>query len=79
MNISSIAAPEPTEAPDKPTDAWRKWQAGATAFKVSEVAAILGISLCSAWSAVNDRKIGSVRVGRRIIIPRHVIERLLAA
>jgi hypothetical protein len=74
MEICSTAA--------NPKDAFRildsRWD-GKTAFKVRELAEVLGISPCSAWAAVNTGKIASVRIGRRIIIPRHVVERLLAA
>jgi hypothetical protein len=70
---------DPKEAAAKKAEAWRKWQDGKTAFQVSELAAILGISACSAWAAVNSGEIAKVRVGRRIIIPRPVIERLLSA
>jgi excisionase family DNA binding protein len=51
---------------------------GKTTFRVPEVAAILNISVSSAWAAVQSGEIGHVRIGKRVIIPRHVVERLLS-
>jgi excisionase family DNA binding protein len=45
---------------------------------VEEAAQILRISRTSAYKAVRAGEIPSVRVGRRDIIPRVAIERLLA-
>jgi excisionase family DNA binding protein len=45
---------------------------------VEEAAEILRISRTSAYKAVRAGEIPSVRVGRRDIIPRVAIERLLA-
>jgi excisionase family DNA binding protein len=47
-------------------------------FTVEEAAQILRISRTSAYKAVRAGEIPSVRVGRRDIIPRVAIERLLA-
>jgi hypothetical protein len=48
-------------------------------FTVVETAEILGLSTWAAWQAVNKGDIPVVRIGRRIIVPRHGIERLLGA
>jgi hypothetical protein len=48
-------------------------------FTVLETAEILGLSSWAAWQAVNNGNIPTVRIGRRIIVPRHGIERLLGA
>jgi excisionase family DNA binding protein len=55
-----------------------KWD-GRSTFKVPEAAEILGLSVWSAWEAVNRGDIPTVRIGRRCIVPRHALERLLSA
>jgi Helix-turn-helix domain len=55
-----------------------KWD-GRSTFKVPEVAKILGISEWAAWEAVNRGDIPTVRIGRRCIVPRIAVERLLSA
>jgi hypothetical protein len=77
MSICSTAAPDPKNAPALAI-LDPQWN-GRSTFKVPEVARILGLSPAAAWAAANSGKIGHVRVGRRIIIPRHVVERLLSA
>jgi len=44
---------------------------------VTEVAKMLGISKMTAYSAVRDGSIPSVRVGRRVLVPKAALERLL--
>lgn len=46
---------------------------------VSEAAAALGISRSLAYELVARREIPSLRLGRRIVVPRQVIELLLAS
>lgn len=48
-----------------------------TVFTVLEVAKILRIGYCSAYQAVARGDIPSVRVGRRILIPRYALEQML--
>jgi excisionase family DNA binding protein len=55
-----------------------KWNDRAT-FSVEEFAEIFGLSRTSAYVATNNGTVGTVRIGRRLIIPRAAIERLLAA
>jgi excisionase family DNA binding protein len=61
---------------------WRildgKWD-GRTTFTVDETAVILGVSRCHAWTAVKRGEIPFVKIGRRYIVPRHALERLLGA
>ena len=44
---------------------------------VEEAAAILGISRSAAYQAVSAGEIPSIRFGRRIVIPREAVDRLL--
>lgn len=66
-----------TAAPDAARVLDARWD-GKTTFKVPEVAEILRLGLCSAWSAVNRGEIPSVKIGRRVIVPRAAIERMLS-
>ena len=50
---------------------------GRTTLTVEEVAEVLGISRWSAYEAVNKRQIPVVRVGRRWIVPRAALEKML--
>lgn len=45
---------------------------------VSEAAALLGISRSSAYECVRLGSIPSIRLGRRIVVPRHALQQLLA-
>jgi excisionase family DNA binding protein len=45
---------------------------------VPEAAQLLGVSRMSAYSAVRLGAIPSVRIGRRVLIPRIALDRLLA-
>ena len=44
---------------------------------VEEVAATLGISRAFAYEAVRRGEIPSIRIGRRVLVPRAALERLL--
>ncbi len=44
---------------------------------VLEMAKILGIGRNSAYVAVRTGAIPSIRIGKRIVVPRNVIERML--
>lgn len=44
---------------------------------VDEVATLLGISRASAYEGVRSGEIPSVRIGRRILVPRMGLERML--
>jgi excisionase family DNA binding protein len=46
---------------------------------VEEAAAMLGISRAFAYEAVNRGEIPHIRIGRRILVPRSALERLLSA
>jgi excisionase family DNA binding protein len=65
---------DPPPAPSKrdavqPCVLTAKW-AGHSTFTVDEVAEILGLSRWSAYVAVKNREIPTVRIGRRLIVPR---------
>ena len=47
-------------------------------FSVSETAVLLGISRAHAYELVARNALGHVRLGRRIVIPKRVIDELLA-
>jgi excisionase family DNA binding protein len=54
-----------------------KWN-GRSTFSVEEAGCeILGLSKCSAYAAAKSGSIPTVRVGRRLIVPRRALERLL--
>jgi hypothetical protein len=55
-----------------------RWDDRST-FSVTETAEILGLSLWAAWQAVNKGDIPVIRIGRRTIVPRHSLEKLLGA
>ncbi len=54
-----------------------KWN-GRSTFSVEEAGCeILGLSKCSAYAAAKSGSLPTVRVGRRLIVPRLALERLL--
>lgn len=48
-----------------------------TVFTVCEVAKILRLGRISVYQAIEKGEIPCIRIGRRILIPRHALERLL--
>lgn len=46
-------------------------------YTVPEAAAILGISRCTAYDAVRSGNIPSIRIGKRILVPKCALDRLL--
>lgn len=46
---------------------------------VTEAAACLGISRNTAYQAVREGTVPSIRVGRRILVPVHALEELLSS
>jgi excisionase family DNA binding protein len=53
-----------------------KWD-GRSAFTVEEAGEILGISRWSAYEAAKKKELPVVAIGRRLIVPRHALEKLL--
>jgi excisionase family DNA binding protein len=66
---------------EKQAQHWRildsKWD-GRSTFTVEETAEILGLSRWSAYAAVKKKEIPVVWIGRRCIVPRLGLERMLA-
>jgi hypothetical protein len=54
-----------------------RWNAR-DSFTVEEAAIILGLSRASAFAAAGRGDIPTIRIGRRLIVPRHALARLLA-
>jgi excisionase family DNA binding protein len=55
-----------------------RWD-GRSTFTVEEAGCeILGLSKCSAYEAVNSGELPAIRIGRRWIVPRHALERILS-
>lgn len=48
-----------------------------TVYTVCEVARILRLGKISVYQAIEKGEIPCIRIGRRILIPRHALERLL--
>jgi excisionase family DNA binding protein len=53
-----------------------RW-AGRSTFTVEEAGEILGISRWHAYAAAKKGELPVVAIGRRLIVPRHALERLL--
>lgn len=49
----------------------------ALTYDVKEAAAILGVSLGTAYEAVKRNQIPSIRLGRKIVVPRAALHHLL--
>jgi excisionase family DNA binding protein len=54
-----------------------RWD-GKYVFSVPEAGEIIGISRPSAYAAAKNGTLPVVRVGRRVFVPRHALERLLS-
>ena len=46
-------------------------------YTVTETAALLGIGRSSAYEAVRSGKIPTLKIGKRVLVPRAALERLL--
>jgi excisionase family DNA binding protein len=54
-----------------------RWD-GKYIFSVPEAGEIIGISRPSAYLAARSGSLPTVRIGRRLVVPRHALERLLS-
>jgi excisionase family DNA binding protein len=45
---------------------------------VDEVAALLGISRASAYEAARRKEIPTIRIGRRLLVPSDLLEKMLS-
>ena len=48
------------------------------AYSVTEVATSLGLSPSSIWKLISLSKLKAIRVGRRTVVPRSELDRILA-
>jgi excisionase family DNA binding protein len=55
-----------------------RWD-GRSTLSVEEAADVLGLSRASAYAAANAGDIPVIRIGRRLVVPRHALERLLTS
>jgi excisionase family DNA binding protein len=46
-------------------------------YTVEEAGALLGIGRSAAYQAVKSRELPSVKIGKRLLVPKRVLERLL--
>lgn len=74
--VMGMAARKPDPLNIKRSLLGSKWDHHDT-FKVEDLAEILSISRDVAYAAVRSGKIGSIRFGKRYVIPRVIIEDLL--
>ena len=58
---------------DRPVDAKRR------TYSVEEAAKVLGISRSTAYECVKAGEIPALRFRRRIVIPAHVVEQIMAS
>jgi excisionase family DNA binding protein len=77
-----VTKPELTPVPPPAANGFRilsaKWD-GRDAFEIPEVAQILGLSRPGAYQAAANGDLPVIRIGRRLIVPRIALERLLAS
>jgi excisionase family DNA binding protein len=67
---AASAVPDTDQAPSEPIDR-------PLVYTVTQTAALLGISRTHAYELVSRGELGHLRLGRRIVIPRRALERLL--
>jgi excisionase family DNA binding protein len=77
MAQPKLSSPAPSEppAPDPVPPSPRLER---RTYTVREAAAVLGIGRDSTYAAVQSGALVAIRVGRRMVIPRDVVERVLA-
>ena len=76
QNVSQVQGVTPNRPPGQTLAP--KWD-DRDAFSVEEAGEILGISRGSSYAAVNSGYLPVIRIGRRYIVPRAALERLLGA
>jgi excisionase family DNA binding protein len=67
---------QPQSAQAKRSILGPKWD-GRDSFTVEEAGEILGLSRWAAYQAASNGNLPVVRVGHRLIVPRHALEKLL--
>lgn len=73
----SIAHLYPVNETPVPTTAPGAGTPGRATMTVSEAAEVLGISRSTAYELVHAGALPALRLGRRIVVPRHALEELL--
>jgi excisionase family DNA binding protein len=77
MAIHSTGLGDFPKTPGAATVLASKWN-DRSVFNCEEAAEILRLSRWAAYEAVKRGEIASVRIGRRLLVPRHWIEKKLA-
>jgi excisionase family DNA binding protein len=77
MSICSTAEPDPKMHAANWGILDARWD-GRSTFTVPEAAEILRISKWAAYEAVKNKDLPAVWIGRRCIVPRHVLEKKLS-
>jgi excisionase family DNA binding protein len=55
-----------------------RWD-GRSTLSVEEAGDVLGLSRATAYAAANSGSLPVIRIGRRMVVPRHALERLLTS
>jgi excisionase family DNA binding protein len=55
-----------------------RWD-GRSTLSVEEAGEVLGLSRATAYTAANSGALPVIRIGRRMVVPRHALERLLTS
>ena len=55
-----------------------RWD-GRSTLSVEEAGDVLGLSRATAYAAANKGDLPVIRIGRRLVVPRHALERLLTS
>jgi excisionase family DNA binding protein len=78
QDLLTTSAPQDGPSPTRRNPIFDpKWN-GRSTFSVEEAGCeILGLSKCSAYAAAKSGSIPTVRIGRRLIVPRLALEKLL--
>jgi excisionase family DNA binding protein len=62
----------------KPAVLDRRWE-GRDTFDACETAQILGLSLWATYRGIRSGEIPATRIGKRLLVPRHALEKKLGA
>jgi excisionase family DNA binding protein len=73
---STAAFSTPTERSFRVLDS--RWD-GRSTLSVEEAGDVLGLSRATAYAAANSGSLPVIRIGRRMVVPRHALERLLTS
>jgi excisionase family DNA binding protein len=68
-----IKIPQPAEP-----ESTKPGEAPCSTYTVDQAAKILGISRWAAYQAAREGELPTIRIGKRLIVPRAALERMLA-